>query len=402
MVSYRTDRLVTYLFPCGLKGETRMRATRPSKLTSQHVGRVLLAALVLATSLTLPATAHARPATLEDKLNRARNVMLKTSSRVAEARKKREHILLVMEIASENYNKANDEYQKARSRLEDIERQLANTGERLTHFEKLLTIRVKGIYRNGTPDVMAWVLEATDFSDLVGRLRMLSLIAEQDARMVKTIREIRERLGDLERAQKVETTKAEREKNRREEYRSEVEAREAEYKAEIARLKAYYDRLAKNEAKLSVAYARQVARERAAALGNESGWIPPPGWVPPPGGRPEAVTLAMKEIGKPYVWGAEGPDSFDCSGLMLYVYRQLGIEIPRVSRDQYWAGMRVTRTQLLPGDLVFFSYSGSPSGIHHVGMYIGSGKFIHAPHSGDVVKISDLDTRSGFVGGTRI
>ena len=68
----------------------------------------------------------------------------------------------------------------------------------------------------------------------------------------------------------------------------------------------------------------------------------------------------MKEMGKPYRWGATGPNSFDCSGLMLYVYRQLGIEIPRVSRHQYWAGMHVNRSQLLPGDLVFFSYNGAP------------------------------------------
>ena len=97
-----------------------------------------------------------------------------------------------------------------------------------------------------------------------------------------------------------------------------------------------------------------------------------------------AVALARRELGVPYVWGGESPKGFDCSGLVAYVYGRLGVSLPRVAADQYRAGRHVARSMLRPGDLVFFH------GLGHVGIYIGGGRFIHAPHTGDVVRISSL------------
>jgi cell wall-associated NlpC family hydrolase len=107
----------------------------------------------------------------------------------------------------------------------------------------------------------------------------------------------------------------------------------------------------------------------------------------------EAVALAYRFLGVPYVWGGESPSGFDCSGLTMYVYGQLGIKLGHYTGFQYYAGLRVTRDQLEPGDLVFF-HANSAGVPQHEGMYIGNGSFIHAPHTGDVVKISSLfDTR---------
>ncbi|WP_433530876.1 C40 family peptidase [Micromonospora sp. CA-263727] len=106
-----------------------------------------------------------------------------------------------------------------------------------------------------------------------------------------------------------------------------------------------------------------------------------------------AVAYARKQLGDPYVWGATGPNSFDCSGLVWSAYRSAGYYgLPRVSRDQYYAtrSRTVPRTALLPGDLVFFASGSSWQSIHHMGMYIGGGKMIHAPTTGDVVKISTV------------
>jgi len=97
-----------------------------------------------------------------------------------------------------------------------------------------------------------------------------------------------------------------------------------------------------------------------------------------------AVALARHELGVPYVWGGESPAGFDCSGLVAWVYGRLGVSLPRVAADQYRAGRHVPRSMLRPGDLVFFH------GLGHVGIYMGGGRFIHAPHSGDVVRISPL------------
>lgn len=116
--------------------------------------------------------------------------------------------------------------------------------------------------------------------------------------------------------------------------------------------------------------------------------------------RPEApragvqtlLQRAMTLLGTPYRWGGTSPErGFDCSGLVSYVFRSaLGIELPRVSRDMASAGERVARDQLDAGDLVFFSRRGSR--IDHVGIYLGEGRFLHAPRSGRDVTVSELDT----------
>ena len=111
-----------------------------------------------------------------------------------------------------------------------------------------------------------------------------------------------------------------------------------------------------------------------------------------------AVAVARRELGVPYVWGGESPSGFDCSGLVQYVYARLGVELPRVAADQFGAGRHVSRSELEPGDLVFFDHLG------HVGIYIGGGMFIHAPHTGTVVQISSLAGwyAETYVGATRV
>lgn len=94
--------------------------------------------------------------------------------------------------------------------------------------------------------------------------------------------------------------------------------------------------------------------------------------------------LLAQEMGKPYKWSAEGPDSYDCSGLVYYIYGKLGISLPRVARDQAGAGTYVSKDELKYGDLVFFARDGK--NINHVGIYVGNGEMVHAPQTGDVVK----------------
>jgi cell wall-associated NlpC family hydrolase len=117
----------------------------------------------------------------------------------------------------------------------------------------------------------------------------------------------------------------------------------------------------------------------------------------------QAVALAYQFLGVPYVWGGAAPTGFDCSGLTMYVYGQLGIKLGHYTGFQYYEGRRVSRDQLEPGDLVFF-HANSIGVPQHEGMYIGNGSFIHAPHTGDVVKISSLfDTRYAlsYIGAVR-
>jgi len=114
-------------------------------------------------------------------------------------------------------------------------------------------------------------------------------------------------------------------------------------------------------------------------------------------GHPEAATLALRYLGVPYVWGGASPSGFDCSGLVMYVYAQIGISLPHFAAAQFAEGTPVARSDLQPGDLVFFD------GLNHVGIYIGDGQFVHAPETGDVVKITALsDFGNAYVGARRL
>jgi cell wall-associated NlpC family hydrolase len=117
------------------------------------------------------------------------------------------------------------------------------------------------------------------------------------------------------------------------------------------------------------------------------------GGIAPPPRYGGVVGVAMRYLGVPYVWGGASPAGFDCSGLTMYVYAQVGVSLPHNAAAQYGYGSPVSRSDLQPGDLVFFD------GLGHVGLYIGGGNFIHAPHTGDVVKISSL---SGWYAATYV
>jgi len=125
---------------------------------------------------------------------------------------------------------------------------------------------------------------------------------------------------------------------------------------------------------------------------------PAPVAAPPSSNYSGVVGIAMQYLGTPYVWGGASPSGFDCSGLVMYVYAQVGVSLPHSSYAQYGAGVPVSYDQLQAGDLVFFN------GLGHEGIYVGGGMFIHAPHTGDVVKVSSMSGwyTSTYVGARRI
>lgn len=101
--------------------------------------------------------------------------------------------------------------------------------------------------------------------------------------------------------------------------------------------------------------------------------------VPPSQVAGRAIEFALAQVGKPYVWGGTGPDTFDCSGLMLRAYQSAGVTLPRVAREQYWSGVQLPVRQAQPGDLLFWGYDTSdPDSIHHVAMYLGNGQMVEA------------------------
>jgi len=200
---------------------------------------------------------------------------------------------------------------------------------------------------------------------------------------------------------------------------SEVDTLQAQEAAQQARLRIEARaRLAAEERarRAEAARAAEEAKARAAATTPAVPVAPPPSTpvaptttapvtttaappIAPAGpGHPEAATIALRYLGVPYLWGGASPATgFDCSGLVMYVYAQLGISLPHYAAAQYQLGAPVARDQLAPGDLVFFD------ALDHVGIYIGGDQFVHAPQTGDVVKITPMSAfASSYVGARRL
>ena len=152
-------------------------------------------------------------------------------------------------------------------------------------------------------------------------------------------------------------------------------------------------RLAAEQAAAALAARRAAEAFAARALAGQGDSSSPV--VAGSGGAPVAVQWAYKELGKPYQWGAAGPNSFDCSGLTQYVWAKAGVYLDHYTGSQWNEGQHVSRDQLQPGDLVFFG-----SDLHHVGLYIGNGQMIEAPHTGADVRISNA-FRGDYAGAIR-
>jgi cell wall-associated NlpC family hydrolase len=193
--------------------------------------------------------------------------------------------------------------------------------------------------------------------------------------------------------------------------KSEIESRIAQEQQLYSRVRGEIAQLVQQQAARQLMMAReararlaeqqqQQSQQSAATVVGVSAVTPQSDTVvaPPPthGG---VVGVAMSQLGTPYVWGGGAPGGFDCSGLVMWAYAQVGVSLPHSSYAQYGYGVPVSKDQLQPGDLVFFD------GLGHVGIYIGGGQFVHAPHTGDVVKISSLGEdwyASTYVGARRI
>jgi peptidoglycan DL-endopeptidase CwlO len=176
---------------------------------------------------------------------------------------------------------------------------------------------------------------------------------------------------------------------------------------QLARLQNQLDGLLDQNLDLLVQEQREQEQQQQQNAGDNLSTQPVNGFRPHPDAV-AAVRFALRQLGKPYLWGAEGPDRYDCSGLVWRSYQHVGRNLPRVAADQYWGtrnrivtlSAAVAQQGLLPGDLVFFGRGGWQA-IHHVGMYVGNGLMVHAPNSREVVKVSPIWWPE-FFGATRV
>jgi len=315
----------------------------------------------------------------------------------------------------EAWNYANIELDSIDSDLEKNGRHLVAAKKSLVVAQRRIATRLRELYVNGSGDsTLEVLLGASSLDDIVSRLNAIERVSSQDARVLREVKQFKKQVEDSrDRLQKARANQA-RIVAEQAAQKAEIESRLAErqqmlasVKDEIAQLQAEERQ---REAQLAAqARARLAAQQAAAASAStqttfsdpysEPAFTDVPTGAPLPDGSRAAqvVAIAMQYLGVPYVWGGASPSQgFDCSGLISYVYAQIGIYLPHHAASAYSYGVPVSYSELQPGDLVFFS------GLGHMGMYIGGGQFIHAPHTGDVVKISTLAGYSSYVGARRI
>lgn len=297
-----------------------------------------------------------------------------------------------VEIVTERYNNASDRYDVAIAKRVKAEKKLVATRKRLGVVQGHLNDRATSMYRQGSDGFLEVLLGAENFDEFASTWDVLQQLNEQDASSAAELKQIKAEMVSLAKTLRAQEAVAKSAKNSMKQDKDEIEAQ----------LAARQQKLKGVESEIKQLQAQEDAAEAAAAASGNSGsggstssggrTFPAPTRAP----RSEVVNIAKRYLGAPYLWAASGPNRFDCSGFTMFVYRQVGVSLPHSSRAQIGCGERVSRGDLQPGDLVFF---GGP--IHHVGIYVGGGMYIHAPKTGDVVKISSLGSRGDFAGACR-
>jgi peptidoglycan DL-endopeptidase CwlO len=281
------------------------------------------------------------------------------------------------EIAAEDWNNAKIAYDALHAKVVKVESDMARIDAQTGVLEGSLAARADSMYRSGPLGILDVLLGTSSFEDFAATWDFLTDQNRQESETVASLKALRVEKVAAEADLKVAQTQAKQVYDTMAARRADVLAAEAKAKSLLKGV----------EAQIAVLRAADRARRAADARrhhggGGGTGW----NWGNPPHApRSGVVQIALKYLGRPYQWAASGPYAFDCSGFTMFVYAQVGVRLPHSSRAQINCGARVDRANLQPGDLLFFY-----SPIHHVAIYIGGGKMVHAPHTGDVVSIDPV------------
>ncbi|MHB0981020.1 MAG: C40 family peptidase [Thermoleophilia bacterium] len=297
-----------------------------------------------------------------------------------------------LEEVSESYNRLNVDLERLNQELTTLRRKLRETEDLHTERQARLNKRLSDTYKSGGgggSSLIALLLVTEDFSDFVKRLILITKVTAQDQDLVANVRGTVDDMGELGaqiEAKKSEALTVRQQLDRKQE---EIEGLLAERTAVLDGLDTQIAGLIEQERQRQEAERARLEAEFRSKL---AGWQRYDGPLPQTDDAVlnQLVQTAATYLGIPYVWAGERPSTgFDCSGLLLYAYRQHGVILPHYSGYQAQMGVEVSLVEIMPGDLIAF---GSP--VHHVGMYVGDGLFVHAPRTGDVVKLTPLSTRS--------
>jgi peptidoglycan DL-endopeptidase CwlO len=360
----------------------------------RHRGLVLLCTLGLASLAATVAWAHSTPQIRAQKAHER-------------------EVLAQVDQIGQHLQAVEDQAWNAKQRLAQVKRSLRQNEYEL-HVAKgnlhaaqqRVMERLYSLYVNGSPSTIDVIAGAKSVSQMIDRAESAQVLSNQDSALgqqaltfehsvqqreqqlqqLKTTREAA--LAELEARQRTVASELAQQKRLLASIHTTIEhLQQQEAERERAARAAALARLRAQQLAAQQAAAQQAAAQAAAQSQPSTGVVSPPVNIPvgdPGVGHPQAAQIALHYLGVPYVWGGSTPSGFDCSGLVMYVYAQLGISLPHYTVAQWDATLPISTSELQPGDLLFFDHLG------HVGIYIGGGQFVHAPHTGTVVQIASL------------
>ena len=321
---------------------------------------------------------------------------------------------------------AEDRAWNAQQKLAQVNRDLRQNADRL-HVakgnlhgaQKRIMSRIYSLYVNGAPSTVDVLAGSHSISQLIDRSESAQVLSDQDSALaqqairfehavqrrelqLKALQSKREKTLSFYNAQKqAKASELDQQKRLLASIHTTIANLQAQEAAREKRERAAaLERLREQEAAARQRAAQQTASTPTATPTSAPTSSPTPGPPPPVtgtgAGHPEAATIALGYLGVPYVYGGASPSGFDCSGLVMYVYAKLGISLPHYTVAQWNATEPISQSQMQPGDLVFFD------GLGHVGIYIGNGQFVDAPHTGSVVRIDSIAGFVSFDGARRV
>lgn len=302
-----------------------------------------------------------------------------------------------LDEAVEAYNEARLKLSSTKNKVAKVQNEIEQTQSQIITLEQRLLARARVLYMLDRENVLAILVGTESFNDLITNWQMFSSVVNRETELN---RDYKEKKASLEQNNKELMNLLSQQKSlvsRLNDNKKQIENKIAEKQRILDSLDSEIrEALRREELERQRALAEAAAALRARTRDLDRSYS---SRGTSRGGNSQVVQIALSLLGKPYRWGAAGPNSFDCSGFTMYVYAKLGVYLPHSSAAQYSVGERVSYGELQAGDLVFFARRGGR--ISHVGIYIGDGMFVHAPQTGDVVRVKALSEHGGYVGATR-
>ncbi|MGH4125945.1 MAG: NlpC/P60 family protein [Clostridium sp.] len=358
----------------------------------------LIVTLGLVTTISMPIFADP----LSDKLKNQKTQLEQQKSAYKQAQSKIDNIEASIEKMDANIEKIYAEVDKAKAKIGKTQGQIEKTTkdigvaeESIKEEEDLFNKRMRSMYINGVDSYVEVLLDSEGISDFISRVENIKKIVEYDNKII----------GELtDKKSKIEDTKItlENEKTKLVLLKTDNENKIANIKVKRKEQEILITEADKQKQLYSGKIGDAEAIVNATMKKIQASIAKTPKYTPSRGSSSlssdSVVAYASNFLGVAYVWGAAGPTNFDCSGFMQYVYNHFGVSLSRTTFTQINEGSYVARENLQAGDLIFF---GSDSNPHHVGMYVGNNSYIHAPRTGDVIKISAL-TRGDYLTARRV